>query len=89
MSGPMDRLFGHSAYDLNRDGKISGSEWAFISDTFFESDNNNHFESGMDNSVDKFEMAGIDRDELVWMDEDSRRESLEDAGLNPDDFDEF
>ena len=35
MEGPMDRLFGHSAFDLNRDGKISGAEWAFINDTFF------------------------------------------------------
>ena len=31
--------------------------------------------------------AGLDRDELEFMDEDERREALEDAGLNPEDFD--
>ena len=39
MTGPMDRLFGHSAFDLNRDGKIDGAEWVFINDTFFEDNN--------------------------------------------------
>ena len=33
------------------------------------------------------EMAGLDRFELEFMDEDERREVIEDAGLNPDDFD--
>ena len=32
-------------------------------------------------------MAGIDRFDLEFMDEDERREVLEDAGLDPDDFD--
>ncbi len=59
MEGPMDRLFGHSAFDLNRDGKIYGAEWAFINDTFFE--DNNGLSTGIDN---------------------------EDAGLDPDDFDD-
>ena len=31
--------------------------------------------------------AGLDRSELEFMDEDERREALEDAGLDPDDFD--
>lgn len=47
MEGPMDRLFGHSAFDLNRDGKISGAEWAFINDTFFE--DNKQFSPTNDN----------------------------------------
>ena len=34
-------------------------------------------------------MAGLDIDELEYMDEDERREALEDAGLDPDDYDEF
>ncbi|RKM59150.1 hypothetical protein D6855_09570 [Butyrivibrio sp. CB08] len=50
MEGPMDRLFGHSAFDLNRDGKISGAEWAFINDTFFE--DNNGLSTGVDNDED-------------------------------------
>ena len=33
------------------------------------------------------ELSGFDRDELEDMDEDERREALEDAGLDPDDYD--
>ena len=32
-------------------------------------------------------MAGLDYDELLFMDEDERIEALEDAGLDPDDYD--
>ena len=40
--------------------------------------------------IDELEMAGLDIDELADMDEDERREALEDAGLDPDDYeDEF
>ena len=41
----------------------------------------------VDDSDDELEMAGLDRSELEFMDEDERREVLEDAGLDPDDFD--
>ena len=60
MTGPMDRLFGHSAFDLNRDGKISGAEWAFINDTFFE-DNNGISSGSMDEEEeDPFSPDGED-----------------------------
>ena len=40
--------------------------------------------------VDELEMAGLDIDELADMDEDERREARDDAGLDPDDYeDEF
>lgn len=40
--------------------------------------------------VDELEMAGLDIDELADMDEDERREAIEDAGLDPNDYeDEF
>ena len=42
-----------------------------------------------DKLVDELEMVGLDIDELADMDEDERREALEDAGLDPDDYDEF
>ena len=42
-----------------------------------------------DELVDGLEMAGIDIDELADMDEDERREAIEDAGLDPDDYDDF
>ena len=51
------------------------------------------FESNYDEDYDdedfddELEMAGIDRFDLEFMDEDERLEVLEDAGLDPDDFD--
>ena len=42
-----------------------------------------------DELVDELEMAGLDLDELEYMDEDERREALEDAGLDPDEYDDF
>ncbi len=35
---------------------------------------------------DELELYGIDRDEFDLMDEDEKREALEEAGLDPDDF---
>lgn len=32
-------------------------------------------------------MAGLDAEDLEFMDEDERRAALEDAGLDPDDYD--
>ena len=37
--------------------------------------------------MDELEMNGIDSIEFEFMDEDERREALEDAGLDPDDYD--
>ena len=42
-----------------------------------------------DELVDVLEMAGVDLDELADMDEDERREAIADAGLDPDDYDDF
>ena len=36
----------------------------------------------------ELEFAGLDIDELEDMDEDERREALEDAGFEPDDYDD-
>ncbi len=33
--------------------------------------------------------CGLDRDDLEMMDEEERRTALEDAGLDPDDYDNF
>lgn len=45
-------------------------------------------EEDEDKLTDELEMAGLDVDELEYMDEDERREALEDAGLDPDDYDD-
>ncbi|MBP3279178.1 MAG: hypothetical protein J6M44_09515 [Butyrivibrio sp.] len=90
MTGPLDRLFGNTPFDLNHDGKIDAGETAFLYDTFYE-DNNGISSKGRsfaedDDELDDIELAGLDRDELEFMDEDERREALEDAGLDPDDL---
>ena len=38
---------------------------------------------------DELLMFGLDPDELEEMDEDERREAIEDAGLDPDDYDDL
>ena len=41
-----------------------------------------------DEADDELSAAGLDRDELSWMDADERREAFEDAGIDPFDFDD-
>ena len=38
--------------------------------------------------IEELNEAGLDYDELDMMDEDERREALEDAGLDPDEFED-
>lgn len=46
------------------------------------------YHSGLDDMQQlDLELAGLDVDELEYMDEEERREALEDAGLDPDDYD--
>ena len=40
-----------------------------------------------DEDLTELEEAGLDPEELEFMDDDERREILEAAGLDPDDFD--
>ena len=40
-----------------------------------------------DENLTELEEAGLDPEELEFMDDDERREILEAAGLDPDDFD--
>lgn len=44
-------------------------------------------ENGGEEEQTELEMAGLDPEELEFMDEDERREALEDAGLDPDEYD--
>lgn len=37
--------------------------------------------------MDELEIAGLDTMELSMMDEEERREAIENAGLDPDDYD--
>ena len=55
-------------------------------DAFYTGSDTLDEEDDMENEL---EMAGLDVDELEYMDEEKRREALEDAGLDPDDYDDF
>lgn len=41
------------------------------------------------NEEDNLELYGLDRDELDMMDDEDKRNALEDAGLELDDYDDF
>lgn len=71
-------IFG-DLFDFNRDGKLDSFEKAAEFEAFMN----------MIDGCQKEEIsaAGLDVDELDLMDADERREALEDAGLDPDDYD--
>ena len=72
-------IFG-GMFDFDNDGKLDAfehaAEFQFLNDVVM-------------GQSDLLSDAGLDRDELSFMDADERREALEDAGLDPDDFDDF
>lgn len=92
-------FFDRDPFDFDGDGKIdafeadaelqmmAGSREEAIAltgdDTFYTGSDDLEED---DEFVDELEMAGLDIDELADMDEDERREALEDAGLDPDDY---
>ena len=71
-------LFG-DLLDFNGDGKLDAFEKAAEFGAFMN----------MVDSCQKDELtsAGLDIDKLDLMDDDERREAIEDAGLDPDDYD--
>ena len=81
-----DGLFG-GLFDLNHDGEMDAFErtMEFVAFNEIMSDSEDVEED--DDLMDELELAGLDYDELSFMDEDERREVLEDAGLDPDDYD--
>lgn len=90
-------------FDFNNDGHMSSferaAEFHFISQVIMGDDDSSsatdimadtNIELDDDSEIDDvLADAGLDRDELMWMDEDERREALEEAGLDPMDFDDF
>ena len=95
-------FFDRDPFDFNGDGKIDAFELdaelqmmagsrqeaiALTGDDAFYTGSDDLEED--DELADELEMAGLDVDELEYMDEDERREILEDAGLDPDDYDDF
>ena len=74
VQGPFDDLF-----DLNSDGTLDPFEHAYQDDYIIrEMEGDTSGENDNDTDIDYLE----------FMDEDERREALEEAGFDPDDFDE-
>ncbi len=87
----MAGLFG-DMFDMNRDGKMSGGERAmefhFMEEMLRDEQGGNFLDDDdEEEALTELELAGIDPEELEFMDDDERREVLEDAGLDPDDYD--
>ena len=79
-----DRMF-----DWNDDGKLNSFEQANqfeFEQRMLEEDSVDDDEDDGDDDLD-LDLAGLDRFDLEMMDEDERREALEDAGLDPGDYD--
>lgn len=82
--------------DLNGDGEIDSSEKMFVEEMLCTSREEHEAlfgdaEDFEDDTKDDFEIdamaAGLDISELELMDSDERAEALEEAGLDPDDYD--
>lgn len=89
----MAGIFGNM-FDLNRDGKMSAFERAtelqFIDSVTKNSAKNDIWDDEddwNDDELTELELAGIDPEELEYMDDEERREILEEAGLDPDEYD--
>lgn len=80
----MGKGFFGDLFDFDRDGELDPMERAMDFLAFEEMTSEDEAD---DDDVDDIELAGLDCDELSMMDEDERREALEDAGLDPDDYD--
>lgn len=81
--------------DFNRDGKVDASEEYFGTEMLCSSREEHEalfgdageFDDDVEDLDYELDMAGLDRTELEFMDEDERREASENEGLDPDDFD--
>lgn len=82
----MAGLFGRM-FDLNRDGKLDAWEKAMEYDFMTSLNDEDDDCEDEDEELTELELAGIDPIELEYMDANERREVLEEAGLDPDDFD--
>lgn len=75
-------------FDFDDNGELNAFERSEALD-FYTSSNSVDEDDEEEDMELELEIAGLDRWELENMDEDERREALEDAGLDPDDFDFF
>ena len=87
MLGKDGRIYDNS-FDFNHDGQLNSYERAVMDDIVFStSEDSFELEDDVDDVEYYLALEGVDIDDLEDMDEDKRREVLEDAGPDPDDFD--
>ncbi len=84
MLGTDGRLY-DSDFDFDGDGKLNAYEYSVMDDLVFGHED--ACTSDETELEDDLLLAGLNETELECMDEDERREALEDAGLDPDDYD--
>ena len=84
MLGTDGRLY-DSDFAFDGDGKLNAYEYSVMDDVVFGHEDTDTSEA--DELADDLSLAGLDAADLEYMDEDERREALEDAGLDPDDYD--
>ena len=92
-------VFDRPLFDFNGDGKTDFMEWSVGmqmtasswqeaidltgDDTFYPGSDT------LEEDDDELDLYGLDRDDLEMMDEEDMRIDLEDAGLEPDNYDDF
>ena len=86
-----DGLFG-GMFDFNNDGELDAveraTEFGAFMDLVGEDEDDDSSDSDIaDDPEDILQNAGIDTFDFEFMDYDEKLEALEDAGLDPDDFD--
>ena len=74
-------------FDFNRDGRLNALERAAQFQFMDEMLKGRETDLFDDDEQDVFVEAGLDYDELEFMDPEKTREVLEDAGFDPDEFD--
>jgi len=80
----MSKGFFGNLFDLDHDGELNAMERTLDFLAFDELTRDTEL---VDEDNDDLEISGLDYEELSMMDEDERIEALEDAGLDPDDYD--
>ena len=92
-------FFDRPLFDFNGDGETDFMEWSIGmqmtassrqeaidltgDDTFYPGSDT------LEEDDDELDLYGLDRDDLEMMDEEDMRIDLEDAGLEPDNYDDF
>ncbi len=83
VDNPIDRMF-----DFDRDGELNSTEKAMELD-FLSGGNSSNISINGDDLYQDLSFTGITKDEFELMDDDEKREALEDAGIDVDDYDDF